>query len=258
VQSCQCAARIIECVIPTEMNEPIQSQRIRNGIERLALLQVRVKHRRSARAKERARSDALATVRNTLRGATKLRAGSTATVFNVGMYLLLLDQDIGYFTDDLVCAIGDRKRAFIAKYEAILLYEAAEDLPQLLGKKFREAVKALGASSEQITRLNSASSDLNRFWQRQQEFLGEIRNALAAHRDHDTLRYVEALEALGPLEVMKRAAELSQLLERLMGVITELAALTSQPGAIVQDMVNSAKRAMPDNRKRTKRTRKQK
>jgi hypothetical protein len=155
---------------------------------------------------------------------------------------LLLDQDIAYFTDDLVCAIGDRRRAFLAKQEAVLLYEAAEDLPQLLGREFRDAVNALGASAEQLARLNAVSSELNRFWQGHREFLGTIRNFLAAHRDHDALRYAEALENLKPLEVMARAAELSQLLERLVVVITELASLTVGAAAIMRDMVTSKKK----------------
>jgi hypothetical protein len=224
------------------MNDSSLSEGLKNGIERFVLLPVRMRHRRGARAKRKARTDALRTVRFTLEGAAQLKAGSATTVFNVGMYLLLLDQDIAYFTDDLVCAIGDRRRTFLAKHEAVLLYEAAEDLPQLLGREFREAVKTLGASTDQVTRLNAVSSDLYQFWQGHREFLGTIRNALAAHRDHDALSYADALGILKPLEVMGRAAELSQLLERLVGVITELASLAVGPAAIIRDMIASGKK----------------
>jgi hypothetical protein len=222
------------------MKEFSPSEQLKNGIERIVLLPVRVRHRRRARAKHKARVEALGTVRHTLQCAARLKASSATTVFNVGMYLLLLDQDIAFFTDDLVCAVGDRRRAFVAKHEAILLYEAAEDLPQLLGRGFREAVRALGASAEQFADLNSVSSDLNQFWQGHRDFLGTIRNALAAHRDHDALRYVDVLETLKPLEVMARAAELSQLLGRLVGVITELAGLTVGPAAVIRDMIASS------------------
>jgi len=217
-------------------------EQLKNGIERIMLLPVRMRHRRRARAKHKARIDAIGTVRHTLHGAARLNAGNAKIVFNVGMYVLLLDQDIAYFTDDLVCAIGDRRRAFLAKHEAVLLYEAGEDLPQLLGREFRDAVKALEASPEQLSRLNTVSSELNGFWQDHREFLGTIRNALAAHRDHDALRYADALETLKPLEVMARAAELSQLLERLVGVVTELASLTVGPAAIIRDMAASRKK----------------
>jgi len=214
----------------------------KNALERIVLLPVRVRHRRRARAKHKARIDALGTVRDTLCGAARLNAGAAKTVFNVGLYVLLLDQDIAYFTDDLVCAIGDRRRAFLTKHEAVLLYEAGEDLPQLLGRDFRNAVEALGAAPEQLSRLNAVSSELNRFWQRHREFLGRIRNAWAAHRDHDALLYADALETLKPLEVMARAAELSQLLEGLVGVVTDLVSLAAGPAAIIRDMVASRKK----------------
>jgi len=224
------------------MNRRPMSEQLKNGIERIVFLPVRVRHRRRARAKHKARIDALGTVRHTLQGAACLNAASAKTIFNVGMYALLLDQDIACFTDDLVCAIGDRRRAFLAKHEAVLLYEAGEDLPQLLGREFRNAVKALGASPEQLSRVNAVSSELNRFWQGNREFLGTIRNALAAHRDHDALRYAEALETLKPLEVMAGAADLSQLLDRLVRVIAELASLTVGPAAILRDMAASRKK----------------
>jgi hypothetical protein len=181
-------------------------------------------------------------VRHTLESATNLGAGGVTEVFNVGMYLLLLDQDLAYFTDDLVCAVGDRRRAFLAKHEALLLYEAAEDLPQLLGRRFREAVTALGASNEQLSRLNSASSELTRFWNGNREFLGSIRNVLAAHRDKNALLYVRSLETLKPLEVMDRATTLSQSLNRLVQVISELAFIAVEPAAILRDMKNTRDR----------------
>jgi hypothetical protein len=174
-----------------------------------------------------------------LAGARDLNARNTQTVFNVGLYLLLLDQDLADFTDDMVGAIGDRRRRFVSKNQAVLLYEAAEDLPQLLGREFRDAVAVLGADQDQQKRLNEASSGLNRFWQEHREFLGDIRKALAAHREHDALLYAEKLDSLKPLEIMRLGAEFSGHLERLIDVLVDLAALTQGIPAILGDMRRS-------------------
>jgi hypothetical protein len=205
-------------------------------------LPMRVRRRSGSRAKHKVRSQTLATTRRTLEGLTKLKAGGHRAVFNVGLYLLLLDQDLADFTDDLVCAVGERRRIFVAKHEAVLLYEAAEDLPQLLGRQLRDAVKVLGVSEEQQKRLDVVSSELNQFWQTEREFLGKIRNALAAHREHDALGYLEALEQVKPLEVMARGADLSGRIEKLLNVVTEIAMATSGPAAILHDMVASGKK----------------
>ena len=218
------------------------SEQLKNVVERVVLLPVRFRHRRRASPKHKARIAALATTTATLQKARDLKAEGTRTLYNVGLYLLLLDQDLAYFTDDLVYAIGDRRRRFVAKHEAILLYEAAEDLPQLLGKRFRVAVSGLNAPQELGETLGAVSSDLNAFWQRHREFLGAIRNAVAAHREQDALRYQELLDAIEPLAVMRRAADLSTLLQRLIGVITQIALLNAGPASILQDMLGSARR----------------
>jgi hypothetical protein len=205
------------------------------------LLRVRVRHWWRARKKHRIRAEAIATTRKALGNAKKVNAGASRAVFNVGLYLLLIDQDLADFTDDMVNAVGVRRRRFVAKHEAVLLYEAAEDLPQLLGKGFRDAAGQLGASPDKLHRLNSASSSLHRFWETHREFLGTIRKALAAHREHDALVYEEQLEALDPLEVMRLAAEFSGLLEGLIGVLVEIAELTLGMRAILDDMSRTSR-----------------
>lgn len=221
------------------------SESFKNAIERVVLLRNRIRFRISSRAKNKARAKALVTVRQTLENASKWNARNITTVFNVSLYLLLLDQDLAYFTGDLVLAIGDRRRAFVAKHEALLLYEAAEDVPQLLGREFRAALDALNVPPEDLARINAVSSELNKFWQKHREFLGKIRKSLAAHRERDALLYAERLEELKPLEVMARAAELSGLLEQLVQSLTAVARLTSNQSVILRDMLTSNRKSNP-------------
>ena len=215
---------------------------LKNLLEQIIFLPMRLRTRARSHSRYKVRAQTLATTRQALERLTKFNADSHRIVFNVGLYLLLLDQDLADFTDDLVCAIGDRRRAFLAKHEAVLLYEAAEDVTQLLGREFWDAVKALGTSEEQLSRLKAVSSDLNQFWQTHREFLGTIRKALAAHREQNALRYLESLEQLKPLEVMARAADLSGRLDRLLRVLTEITLADSGPASILRDMVESGKK----------------
>ena len=119
------------------------------------------------------------------------------------------------------------------------MYEAAEDVPQLLGREFRAALDALNVPPDDLARINAVSSELNKFWQKHRQFIGKIRKSLAAHRERDALLYAERLEELKPLEVMSRAAELSGLLEKLVQALTTVARLTSNRTVILRDMLTS-------------------
>jgi len=219
-----------------------QHETLRNLLEHVLFLPMRMRRRLSSRAKYKIRLQTFATTRRTLEGLSNLKADGHRTVFNVGLYLLLLDQDLADFTDSLIYAIGERRRVFIAKHEAILLYEAAEDLPQMLGRQFRDALELLGASKEQQQRLNVVSSELNQFWQAEKEFLSKIRNSLAAHREHDALGYIKALEQVEPLAVMERGVDLSSRIDKLLKVLNEIVLTASAPGSILCDILISSKK----------------
>ena len=221
----------------------LHSEQLKDGIERIVLLRNRIRSRADARKRMKVRVQTLASVRQTLERASQVGAKNIQTVYNVALYLVQMDQDLAYFSNDMVCAIGDRRRAFVAKHEALLLYKAAKDIPELLGKDFRAAISSLAASPQDIQKINAISSELHRFWQTHREFLGKIRNALSAHREHDALAYAKGLDALQPLEVMRRAAELSQLMERLVRQLIAIGQLTSSPVAILRDIVKSGGRS---------------
>jgi hypothetical protein len=191
---------------------------------------------RVSRHKRKVRSAAIATTRDTLLKAVKLDARGMKAVFNVGLYLLLLDQDLADHSDDMIYARDRRRRRFGAKHQALLIYEAAEDLPQMLGRGFRAAVESMGPSSDQTQRLNGVTSSLNQFWRDNREFLKGIRNGLVAHREHDALSYLEALEKIEPLEVMRCGAALSAQLETLIAVLSNIAGLSGDPRVLRRDI----------------------
>jgi hypothetical protein len=218
------------------------NESLKNLLENFIFLPMRLRVCARSHSKYRARTQAITTTRHVLEQCTKYGIEYHRVVFNVALYLLLLDQDLADLTDSMVNATGDRKRAFIAKYEAMLLYEASEDTTQLIGREFRDAIKALGTSEDQLGRLNDVSSNLNKFWQTNRDFLGTIRKALAAHRDQNSLHYLESLEKLKPLDVMNCAVGLSEHIEQLVKLITNVTLSSSNLGSMLRDMLESGKR----------------
>src|SRR5437879_520876 len=110
---------------------------------------MRLRHRARAREKYKARTEAIDSVQRVFSRAGGINPERIKRVYNLVFYTLLVDQDLADFTDSLIHATGDRRRAFSAKHEAVLLYEAAKDLHQMLGRDFRNAIKSFGATDEQ-------------------------------------------------------------------------------------------------------------
>src|SRR5438045_3321857 len=78
------------------------NEELKNQIERVVNFRKRRRAEGSAREKTKARIRALAVIRKTLQQASDTNAKNIKTIFNVGLYVLLLDQDLAFFTNDLV------------------------------------------------------------------------------------------------------------------------------------------------------------
>jgi hypothetical protein len=139
------------------------------------------------------------------------RAGivTYTTIFNAGLFIALLDQDMIGFHEAILFSRSAWHRQFHARGLSVLMFETSEDLPQLLGGEYRRALHDLELGNDWFDAINKAGKKFSKFTREHREFLGEIRHAVGAHRDHNAVSQMDIMEKIDPLKVMKLAVEFS-------------------------------------------------
>lgn len=118
---------------------------------------------------------------------------------NVSLFILVMEYDLSVLSQYYVktnTIYWENK--FFARQVAAFLYEASEDIPQLLGKEFKASLKTIPLWDEAEKELTKISKELNRFKITHREMLHEIRNFVLAHRDHNALKQMEIIDNLNP------------------------------------------------------------
>jgi hypothetical protein len=92
---------------------------------------------------------------------------------------------------------------------ATLVYELLDDLQVVLNRNVRPEIAALLNSTEEETQFNELCRRLNRTRDANVETLGEIRNNVAAHRDHDVQRQLEVIASLNDDSLLRLGFETS-------------------------------------------------
>lgn len=217
---------------------------------------MRIRHKRREKLRRQERSAAIELTRNLVEKSGDVGLANTRRVYNVTLFALVLDNDLAMLTSDMVAAVGEERRVFVARSLAILLYEAAQDLPDLLGREYRDTLMALRVAEPLFDELTSVSKEFNRFKQERREFLKKIRNLVGAHRDKNAISQLQLLDALDPLEVMRLAAEFSGPLEALAQVQIELMRHIGGFDVMALDLLSKNKSNANDNnpRKRGRRS----
>ena len=122
-----------------------------------------------------------------------------AQFYNVVLFILVMDYDVSVLSQYYVKAYTRYwEKKFVARQMAILLYEASEDIPQLLGGDFRASLKTIPLWNEAEKELNKISKELNRFKRSHSEMLKELRNFVTVHRDHNTVKQMDIIDNLNP------------------------------------------------------------
>jgi hypothetical protein len=145
-------------------------------------------------------------------------------IFNVGLYLLLMDRDFSFLKIEMVSTFDPWRLRYIARQMGLLTYEACDDLTSLLGKNFRQSLTAIELDETAIQHFNGICQRLNEFRKKHHRLLyTEIRNLVGAHRAQDSLEFLNSIEAIDPIHVFKLGADffgivhvLTEFLARLL------------------------------------------
>lgn len=162
-------------------------------------------------------------------------------VYNVGLFVALLEQDISAYSEAIYFGRSEWHRQFFARGLAVLLHEAAEDLPELLGKEYRVWLCDLDLDASWLDRLGAIRAKINVFRKSHTSVLTEIRNYVGAHRDHDASAQIELLGRLKAIDVYRLGAEFSQPLRDLISFYTELLAHMHDSRVMIRQIAKTIK-----------------
>lgn len=143
---------------------------------------------------------------------------------NICLYLLLIDQDLYELMTDATCAIGAERRKYVARHLAVLLWEASDDLSQLLSKEYRRSLSDFVLSQEWMDEFNGCVSRLGAFKRANHELLYKIRNMVAAHREKDAITQYEMMKQIDPLEIIRLGPDYQAAVDPLVPLMIKLMA----------------------------------
>jgi hypothetical protein len=145
-----------------------------------------------------------------------------AGLISASQFCLICEADITVLLCEMMCAKDAWSRVLFARFLALILIEGAEDLPQVLGRQFRDALTKTVADQRYLQRLNSLAKILSEFKRKHEKSLREIRNIAAAHRDLEARKQIQIIEKVDTKQIKVLTIEFQNALLEFVKLMTEI------------------------------------
>lgn len=189
--------------------------------------------------RDRERGRTIAIVRKRYEEALRAGASNFVEIHNVSVYVLLFDEDLSAYSQDFFLANTHRRHRFVARHLASLLYEGCQDLPSLIGSKYREALRAVDYPNDWRTELNAISASFNLFKQQHEDVLHDIRNIVGAHKDNMAAKQLAILDQVDPITIYRLAAAFTDPLIKLLGFQARVTAHLGKARVMLKEVAAS-------------------
>ena len=143
-------------------------------------------------------------------------------LYDVSQFCIMYAADLTILIRDMACSRDWWEERLYARLLAMTMLECAEDLPAVLGKKFRESLVAVVPGDPHRQRLSKISKHLSNFRKRHERELRDIRKIAAAHRDHDPRVLMLLIEQLDTRKLTATADELQDLQTEFARAMTDV------------------------------------
>lgn len=138
-----------------------------------------------------------------------------AAIWNSCFFLNIVSFDLSYLIYDLAYEEDQWKRGLTARHLATLLFEIAEDLPQVFGKDFNRALDSLAVSIDLRNAFRSQLKFVSKFWTDHRDELKQIRTICGAHREHDAILLLETIDQIDLIKVLQLGLSLATALNNV-------------------------------------------
>ena len=164
----------------------------------------------------------LPTIETQWHHANQLGLTKYSTLYNSMSFLLLLHYDLAVLAYDHATEVDERKQNLYARQLCLLLHEALEDIPSVFGGRFRDAAASLPNGDNYLIALSGVLKTLSDIRKENHAQIAEIRNFVAAHRDHDALNQLEIMRKIDNLWLMAITGKFIEFLGMMALAVTPL------------------------------------
>jgi hypothetical protein len=210
-----------------------------NLLLRLFLIPGRIRHRWKNRNRLAVTAGLIATLKKQCEDAQKHGLTNHAVAYNAALFMVLVDQDLSAYSAALYYANSKWHQQFAARGMAVLLYEVAEDIPEVLGKEYRQALRDLGLGDSWLQALNRSTAGFNAFKKDHASFLKTVRNYVGAHKEKNALVQLAVLETLDHMELYRLGAKFSNPLRLLVDFQIALLGYLKNPVVLLKEVAKA-------------------
>lgn len=176
----------------------------------------------------------LPTIETQWQKAHQLGLSKYSTLYNSMSFLLLLHYDFAILAYDHATEVDERKQNLYARQLCLLIHEALEDIPAVFGGSFRKAAASLPDGDEYVLAISVVLKSLSDIRKANQVQIAEIRNFVAAHRDHDALNQLAIMRKIDNLWLMSVSGQFVEFLGKMANALTPLLAQMGNPSVILK------------------------
>ncbi len=183
-------------------------------------------------------SEMLTAVEKTIRHAQYNHWPNQVMIWNCVGFVLMVSMDVKIIVEQIVFENDNWKLLLWLRTIANILYEAADDLPQLFGKNFRAAIVPYNIDDNYFDDLTVSIRELNKFKNDKIKKIKEIRDSLSAHRDQDFIEQVNLLAELNSYDYIVLVIKFSNKMDviakaswKLISKVVER--VTATKGAVI-------------------------
>lgn len=181
----------------TIADKPIlEKNMLQRMLRKLLFYFASIGHRKIEVDRRRALEDAIRTFQIEYDKADLSNHEEHKTIFNIGLYLLIVEYDVSALKYLIFNEIDDWPKKLAARKFVILMYETSKDLQEMLGKKGLRPIVATFNNPDLLRELDSYREMLKQFNNTYRKTLSDIRNNCSAHRDLIARKQLEVIEEL--------------------------------------------------------------
>ena len=188
----------------------------------------------------------LTTLENTIRTFEKERARSIRlgmpnylAVHDATLFLVLFSYDLTVLQADCLSELRLSRKNLYARQLSLLIYEGLDDLVVVLGKPLRSAVESFTNEQEVLQRLGECTKQLNALRKKHEAELSEIRQVVAAHREHRPDLQLQVMQKMDPRRIDALARDVDLTLHAIVLCLTDVARLMRQPRVMLRNICSA-------------------